>query len=66
MAKTFFSRRDIEALAERMDARAWSPLIVDMPELQKDVRCAAAMIRYMLANNVPLSHLELDIWNGTI
>lgn len=66
MAKTFFSRTDIEALADRMDARAWSPMFADMPETKRDLRSSASILRWLVGQGYPVTHLELDIWNGSI
>jgi hypothetical protein len=66
MAKIMFSRQDIEDLANRMEARAWSPLMIEMPELQRDSRSCVAILRWLVSQGIPVTHLELDIFNGAI
>jgi hypothetical protein len=40
-------RRDIEALAERLLARSTSKLACDQPELRRDLKMAASLVRLM-------------------
>jgi hypothetical protein len=61
MAKHVFSRNDIQSLAKRLEDRAWSPLLVDMPELQKDIRSAAVVLHHMvLVLGVPVTPIEIE------
>jgi hypothetical protein len=66
MAKVTFSRRDIESLADRLHDCGTSPLMDDMPSVQRNVRCAAAILRYFINVGVPVSPIEVDVFNGTI
>jgi hypothetical protein len=66
MAKVMFSRRDIESLAKRLEDRGTSPLMDDMPSVQSDIRCAAAILRFLVNVGVPISAIEVDVFNGTI
>jgi hypothetical protein len=50
-------RREIEALAERLLARSTSRLSCDQPELQRDLKMAAALI-FLLAG---LPDVEVDV-----
>ena len=60
MAKHLISRNDIQALARRMEDRAWSPLMNDMPELQRDLRTAAIVLKHALDIGFPVNPIELD------
>jgi hypothetical protein len=44
MAKVVFSRKDVESLAGRLEDRGSTPLLDDMPQTQRDMRCAAALL----------------------
>jgi hypothetical protein len=63
MVKLTYTRADIETLAERLEQRAASIILFDMPQLQRDMRAAAMLLRYMLANGMPVTSAEID--NGT-
>jgi hypothetical protein len=41
-------------------------LLDDMPSMQRDIRCAAAILRYFVNIGVPVSVIEVDIFNGAI
>jgi hypothetical protein len=60
MAKFTYTRDAIGSLAERLEARSTSALFQDRPELQSDLRAAAAVIRFALAHGVPVSPIEID------
>lgn len=66
MAKYVFSRKDIESLANRMDDRSWSPVFMDMPELRRDIRSVAGLLRFFLSTGMPVSPVELEIFNGSV
>ena len=66
MAKVTFSRRDVESLAGRLDERGSSMLMDDMPSTQRDMRCAAAILKYFVNVGVPVTIIEVDIFNGTV
>jgi hypothetical protein len=61
-----FSRTDIESLCDRIEARAWSPLFLDMPEHRKDIRSSAAILRLFVSMGVPVTAIEVDVFNGII
>ena len=63
MAKVTFSRKDIESLADRLLDRGRSPLMDDMPSTQRDLRCAAAILKYVTAQGVPPTVIEIDVNN---
>ena len=63
-AKAHFSRHDIGELADRMEARGTSRMLRDRPELCKDVLAAAALLRWMLGNGMPVSSVEIEVNNG--
>ena len=54
MAKMQYSRNDIADLAKRMEDRAQSKLLDDMPSVQKDMRAAAFIMRYALSIGFPV------------
>jgi hypothetical protein len=61
MAVHTFSRNDIESLAKRLEDRSWSRLLVDMPELQRDVRSAALVLQYLvIVLGVPITPIEVE------
>ena len=64
MAKHFFSRNDIGDLAERMENRGASRLCDDRPELKRDLLSAAAVLRWMLSQGMPVTAIELDLPNN--
>ena len=64
MAKHVFSRNDIGDLAERMEGRANSLLYTDRPELVRDMRSAAAVLRWMLSQGIPPTPIEIDVANN--
>jgi len=66
MAKMTFSRRDIESLAGRLADRGTSPIMDDMPSTQHDMRSAAAILKYFVNVGVPVTVIEIDVFNGTI
>jgi hypothetical protein len=66
MAKVTFSTKDVESLAGRLDERGSSMLMDDMPSTQRDMRCAAAILKYFVNVGVPISVIEVDIFNGTV
>jgi hypothetical protein len=64
MPKVTFSRKDVESLCDRLDAKAWSSMFIDMPSTQRDLRSASALLRWMTGMGVPVLPVELDIING--
>ncbi len=61
MAKHTFSRNDIQSLAKRLEDRAWSRLLADMPELQKDIRSAALILNHVVVVlGVPVTPIEIE------
>jgi hypothetical protein len=66
MAKVTFSRRDIEDLAQRLLDCGQSSMMDDMPSVQRNMRAAAALLKYFTNVGVPVSPVEIDIFNGTI
>ncbi len=66
MAKVTFSRRDVEDLAQRLLDCGSSPLMDDMPSVQRNMRAAAGLLKYFTNVGVPVSPIEIDIFNGTI
>ncbi len=66
MAKVTFSRRDVEDLARRLEDCGSSALMDDMPSVQRNMRAAAGILRYFVNVGVPVTVIEIDIFNGTI
>jgi hypothetical protein len=64
MAKHQFTRFDIGALAERLEARGTSRMLRDRPELCSDMKSAAALLRFMLNAGMPVTTAEVDVLNG--
>jgi hypothetical protein len=60
MPKQVFSRNDVESLSRRLDDRSYSRLMADMPELQRDMRSAARLLRFMVETGLPVNPIELD------
>jgi hypothetical protein len=65
MAKLVYTRRDIEVLADRLEHRASSVMLSDMPRLCSDMRAGSALLRFMLENGMPVTTVEIEINNGT-
>ena len=63
MPKQTFSRNDVESLSRRLEDRAWSRLLADMPELQRDMRSASKLLRFMIETGLPVNPIEIE--NGT-
>jgi hypothetical protein len=63
MAKMVYTRSDIQSLAERMLDRSGSSLIDDMPDLQRDIRSAAKILRVVLSVGMPPSFVEIENGN---
>jgi hypothetical protein len=66
MATRTFSRKDIESLAGRLEDRGTSGLMDDMPSTQHDMRSAAAILRYFINVGVPVSPINIELFNGTV
>ncbi len=64
MVKMFYSRNDIETLANRLSERASSILLFDQPMLCRDLKSAARVLRFMLAQGMPVTGFEIDSENG--
>ena len=60
MAKQVFSRKDIESLSRRLEDRSWSRLMSDMPELQRDIRSASKLLRFMIETGLPVNPIEIE------
>ena len=60
MTKMQYSRNDIADLCKRMEDRATSKLLDDMPSTQKDMRAAALIMRYALSIGFPVQPIEID------
>jgi hypothetical protein len=65
MAKLTYSRVDIEMLADRLEQRASSILLYDMPKLAADMKACAKLLRFMLEKGLPVSVVEIEI-NGSL
>jgi hypothetical protein len=63
-AKAHFSRNDIGELCERMGARGTSRMLRDRPELCKDLLSAAAILRWMLSQGMPVTAIDIEVNNG--
>jgi hypothetical protein len=63
-AKAHFSRSNIGELAERCEARGTSRMLRDRPELCKDLLSAAAILRWMLDQGMPVTSVEIEVNNG--
>jgi len=61
MTKLHFTRYEIGALAERCEARGTSRMLRDRPELCRDLNCAAAILRWMLEQGIPVTGIDLDV-----
>ena len=55
-----YSTNDIADLCKRMEDRATSKLLDDMPSTQKDMRAAALIMRYALSIGFPVQPIEID------
>ena len=60
MAKILFSRYDIESLSRRLEDRSWSRLMSDMPELQRDIRSASKLLKFMIETGLPVNPIEIE------
>jgi hypothetical protein len=60
MAKLIYTRSDIEGLCDRLETRAGSVMLADMPKLCADMRAAAKLLRFMLGKGVPVSTAEIE------
>jgi hypothetical protein len=60
MATVSYTRKDIEALVERSLNRAGSPLLRDMPELQRDVKAMAMILMNLLAIGVEIQSIMIE------
>ena len=60
MPKQIFSRKDIESLSRRLEDRSWSRLMSDMPELQRDIRSASKLLRFMIETGLPVNPIEIE------
>jgi hypothetical protein len=59
-----YTRSDIEVLANRLSDRAANVLLFDQPMLCRDLRSAARVLRWMLAQGMPPTSLTVDNENG--
>jgi hypothetical protein len=48
MAKLLYTKRDVEVLVERLESRANSVMLFDMPKLASDMRSAAGLLRWLI------------------
>jgi len=60
LAKIAYSRNDIVDLCERLEGRATSKLLDDMPSMQKDLRAAVVIMRYALSIGFPVLPIEVE------
>lgn len=60
MAITHYTRSDIERLAERLEQRARSIMLSDMPHLQADMRAAARLLVWVVEKGAPITTVEID------
>jgi hypothetical protein len=63
-AKAHFSRNDIGELCERCEARGTSRMLSDRLELCKDLLSAAAILRWMLSQGMPVTAIDIEVNNG--
>jgi len=61
MAKVHFSRNDVGDLCARLEARGSSHMLRDRPELTRDMRSAAALLRFTLDQGMPVSSVEIEV-----
>ena len=64
MAKHVLSRKDVEWLAERLENRATTPLLDDMPSLQQDLKITTRLLRFMVNYGMPVNPITIEIDNG--
>jgi hypothetical protein len=62
MAKLLYTKRDVEVLVERLESRANSVMLFDMPKLAQDMRSAAGLLRWLI--NHGFAQAEIDINGG--
>jgi hypothetical protein len=60
MAKLLYHRTDIEGLTDRLETRAQSVMLADMPRLQSDMRVAAKLLRWMIGQGMPATSVEIE------
>jgi hypothetical protein len=60
MAVTVYTRVAIEQLVIRLANRSASPLLNDMPELQRDIRDASSILATLLAVGHPIGTISID------
>jgi hypothetical protein len=61
MGTITFTRKDVESLCDRLEAKAWSNLFLDMPDTQRDIRSAAALLRTYIQMGVPVTTITVSI-----
>jgi hypothetical protein len=59
-----YTRRGVGELCERLEARGTSQMLRDQPELCSDLRSAAALLRFMLDQGMPVTSIGVDMTNG--
>jgi hypothetical protein len=64
MAKLLFTRGDIERLVERLETRAGSVMLADMPRLQAAMRSAGRLLKFMLEAGMPVTNCEIEMPNN--
>ena len=62
--KYVMSRKDVESLVERLENRATTPLLDDMPSLQQDLKITARLLRFMVNHGMPTSPITIEVDNG--
>jgi hypothetical protein len=63
MAKLTYTRQDVEGLCDRLETRAGSLMLADMPRLASDMRASAKLLRFMLNQGIPPTAIEIDVNN---
>ena len=64
MAKLSYMRHDIEVLIDRLETRASSVVLIDMPRLAADMRAASRLLKFMLDQGMPVTSVEIEVNNG--
>ena len=61
MTKLVYTRSDIEGLIDRLETRAGSVMLSDMPRLQADMRASARLLRFMIDQGIPVTSCEIEM-----
>jgi hypothetical protein len=60
MARISYTRNDIERLCDRLNDRAGSVMLFDMPRLAADMQAASKLLKFMLAQGIPPTTIEIE------